>query len=238
MTTDPDALASIDCVIVDAVLGGRITAGTRLGEQALADIFSVSRTTVREALIRLETRGIVQVIPRRGWFTVRVSLEEAREAFAARLAVEIGILTVARAVPPGLIERLREHIQQECEAIAHNDVSARSFLAGAFHVRLAEGVGNRILGDFVRDLIARTLPLPTLQLASPDAQLAANEHEAITDAVADGDFGQAAALMRQHLQRSKAGVFGSLTDQTGFDLRAALMPVPKRPMDSATAPVS
>ena len=40
-------------MIVDAVLAGRIPAGMRLGEQALADVFSVSRTTVREALIRL-----------------------------------------------------------------------------------------------------------------------------------------------------------------------------------------
>jgi len=233
MAIDTDALPSIDRVIVDAVLSGRIMAGTRLGEQALADIFSVSRTTVREALIRLETRGIVQVVPRRGWFTVQVSLEEAREAFAARLAIEIGILTAADHVAPSLIEQLREHIRQERQAIADNDIGARSFLAGAFHVNLAEGAGNRILADFVRDLIARTVPLPTLQLASPDAQLATNEHEAITDALAAGDFALAATLMRQHLHRSKAGVFRSLTYNTAFDLRAALKPLPKNPAGSA-----
>ena len=66
----------IDRAIVNAVLAGRIRAGTRLSEQALATLFSVSRTSVREALIRLETRGIVQSSPRRGWFVVEPSLED------------------------------------------------------------------------------------------------------------------------------------------------------------------
>jgi DNA-binding GntR family transcriptional regulator len=43
----------IDRVIVDAILAGRLQPGARLGEQALATLFEVSRTTVREALIRL-----------------------------------------------------------------------------------------------------------------------------------------------------------------------------------------
>lgn len=48
------------------LLSGRISAGICLGEQALATLFQDSRTSVREALIRLEARGIVQVSPRRG----------------------------------------------------------------------------------------------------------------------------------------------------------------------------
>src|ERR1700722_15368453 len=87
---------SIDHVILDAILAGRISAGMRLGEQALATLFQVSRTSVPEAIIRLVARGIVQVSPRRGWFVVEPSIEEAKDVFQARCAIEMGILrTVA-----------------------------------------------------------------------------------------------------------------------------------------------
>jgi DNA-binding GntR family transcriptional regulator len=101
----------IDRVIVDAILSGSIRAGTRLGEQALATLFEVSRTSVREALIRLETRGILQVGPRRGWFVIEPSLEEAQEAFQARRAVELGILHTGAADGPTDAEKLRKHIR-------------------------------------------------------------------------------------------------------------------------------
>ena len=71
-------------------------------------LIGVSRTMVREALIRLETRGIVHVSPRRGWFVVEPSLDEAQEAFQARCAIEMGFLytittiarSMARTAPP------------------------------------------------------------------------------------------------------------------------------------------
>src|ERR1700738_4194629 len=97
----------IDRVIVNAILAGRIRAGTRLGEQALATLFQVSRTSVREALIRLETRGILQVSPRRGWFVIEPSLEEALEAFQARRAVEMGILHTISTPTPTIAQKLR-----------------------------------------------------------------------------------------------------------------------------------
>lgn len=78
--------------VVDAILAGRLAPGQRLGEQALADLFGVSRTLVREAMARLSARGMVDANARRGWFVVQPSLDEAREAFGVRLALETGLL--------------------------------------------------------------------------------------------------------------------------------------------------
>ncbi len=55
---------SIEATIVSGILSARIRPGTRLGENQLATLFGVSRTRVREAMMRLETRGIVHVSPR------------------------------------------------------------------------------------------------------------------------------------------------------------------------------
>lgn len=218
----------IDRVIVDAILSGRIRAGTRLGEQALATLFAVSRTSVREALIRLETRGIVQVSPRRGWFVVEPSLEEAQEAFQARCAVEMGILRTITHVDPAVIATLREHIRQEREAIRAGDAGARSYLLGDFHVCMVEAFGNRLLADILRDLTARTVLISALYQSTHDATESCDEHERITAALAEGDLDRAAELMTAHIGNVEAGLTKRIEHDPLLDLRQALRLPPKR----------
>lgn len=212
----------IDRVIVDAILAGRIRAGTRLGEQSLATLFAVSRTVAREALIRLEARGIVHVSPRRGWFVIKPSFEEAQEAFQARQAIEMGILMAVRRVGPDVVAKLRAHIAEERQAIAANDLEARSFLLGDFHVCLVEAFGNRILADILRDLTARTVLISALYQSSMDATASCDEHAAITDALAAGDLQAAATLMVEHIGNVEAGLTKAKDDDPLLSLREAL----------------
>jgi DNA-binding GntR family transcriptional regulator len=218
----------IDRVIVDAILAGSIRAGTRLGEQALATLFQVSRTTVREALIRLETRGMVQVSPRRGWFVVEPSLEEAQEAFQARCAIETGILRTIMQIKPSVIAALRGHIGQERDAIRAEDVAARSYLLGDFHVCMVEAFGNHLLADILRDLTARTVLISALYQSTHDATASCNEHEHITAALAAGDAPRAAALMMAHIGNVEAGLTRRIDPDPLFDLRQALQLSPRR----------
>jgi DNA-binding GntR family transcriptional regulator len=212
----------IDRVIVDAILSGGIRAGTRLGEQTLATLFGVSRTSVREALIRLETRGILQVAPRRGWFVIEPSLEEAQEAFQARRAVETGILHTGAADGLTVAEKLRKHIRHEREAIRSGDVGARSYLLGDFHVCLAEARGHRILADALRDLTARTVLISALYQSTHDANESCDQHEAITDAIAANEPKRAAELMIAHIGNVESGLTKRIDHDPLLDLRQAL----------------
>jgi DNA-binding GntR family transcriptional regulator len=213
---------AIDRVIVDAVLSGGIRAGTRLGEQALATLFEVSRTAVREALIRLETRGILQVSPRRGWFVIEPSLEEAQEAFQARRAVELGILRTNYADGTVVAEKLREHISRERDAIASDDIGARSYLLGDFHVCMAESCGHRILADILRDLTARTVLISALYQSTHEARTSCDEHAAITDAIAANDHSRAAELLTRHIGNVESGLTRRIDQDPLLDLRQAL----------------
>jgi DNA-binding GntR family transcriptional regulator len=192
--------------IVDAVLAGRLKAGTRLGEQQLAKLFAVSRTVVREALIRLETRGIVQVSSRRGWFVVEPSIEEAREAFHARRAIELGLLYSVEAVELCAIETLEQHIAREQEAIYSGDIAARSYLLGEFHVCMADVLGSRMLADILRDLTARTVLISMLYQSTHDATESCAEHAQIVAAMRAGDRDHAAHLMGEHIGHVEAGL--------------------------------
>ena len=219
---------SIDRAIVDAILSGRIRAGMRLGEQALAGLFEVSRTAVREALIRLEARGIVQVSPRRGWFVIEPSLDEAQEAFHARRAIEMGILRTLDRVDPAMIAKLREHIAREREAIASDDVGSRSYLLGDFHICVVEALGNHTLAEILRDLTARTVLISALYQSTHDASESCDEHEHITNTLAKGDLQGAADLMTAHIGNVEAGLTKRIDSDPLFDLRHALqLPVAK-----------
>src|SRR5689334_7758829 len=144
--------------VVEAILAQKLKPGERLGEQELADLFGVSRTLVREALMQLQARGFVEVRSRKGWYVVEPSIEEARDAFAARRAVESGLLRQASDEGRPLqlvVRRLRQHVKEEQAAIASADAATRAFMLADFHVCLAESLGHTLLAEMLRDLTAR-----------------------------------------------------------------------------------
>lgn len=186
--------------IVDAILAGRIQPGQRLGEQLLAELFDVSRTLVREALTRLSARGIVEVNARRGWFVVQPSREEAEQAFAARMAIETGLLQcLPQAWAASAIERLQRHVRAEEDAIRAGDAGERSFMLGDFHVCLAECAGNPLLADILRDLTARTTLIAALYQSTHDASHSCADHARIVAALQAGDQALAVERMRAHI---------------------------------------
>ena len=212
--------------VVEAILAGRVAPGQRLGEQELADVFGVSRTLVREAMARLSARGMVEVSSRRGWFVVQPSRVDAAEAFSARIAIETGMLgSLAAPLPKAKLARLKAHYKAEQAAIKGTDAGNRSYLLGDFHVCLAECVSGVVLADILRDLTARTTLVATLFQSTHDAALSCSEHVAIVAALADGDAGRAAELMRAHIGAVAAALGSPAPQADPLDpLRQALQP--------------
>ena len=94
--------------------------------------------------MRLETRAIVHVSPRRGWFVVEPSAEEAMTVYAARRVIESGLLRSMSELTPAGTGKLRAHLAEEKAAIAAGDKQRLTCLMGDFHIRLAELSGNGI----------------------------------------------------------------------------------------------
>jgi len=180
---------------------------------------------VREALTRLVTRGVVTVSARRGWFVIEPTPSDAREAFEARRVIELGLLRHARPITEGALARLRDHINREQAAIEGDDVGARSYLLGDFHVCLCECLGNSLLSDTLRDLTARTTLTAMLHQSSEQAEDSCTEHVHIVAALARGDLAGAEHLMLQHLQHVEAGLNPALASDPLEALRQALAPV-------------
>lgn len=185
--------------VVESILAQKLSPGERLGEQDLAELFGVSRTLVREALMQLQARGFVEVRPRKGWYVVEPSVEQARDAFSARRIVEAGILREAGRPLQSALRRLRQHVNEEKEAITEADPATRAFLLADFHVCLADCLGQKLLRDVLRDLTARTTLAATLYQSRHDASLSCSQHAAIVAALEKGDLRLAEQRMVAHI---------------------------------------
>jgi DNA-binding GntR family transcriptional regulator len=219
--------------VVDSILAQKLAPGERLGEQELAEHFGVSRTLVREALMQLHARGFVEVRSRKGWYVVEPSLDEARDAFAARRAVESGILREAGEEGRPLqsvVRKLKQHIRDERAAIDGADAGTRAFLLADFHVCLAECLGHRVLSDMLRDLTARTTLVATLYQSTHDARQSCTEHDEIVAALEAGNVDDAAQRMLAHIGNVEDALGESMRSRGDAQerLRATLAPVKLR----------
>jgi DNA-binding GntR family transcriptional regulator len=216
---------NIEETVTAAILAGRIQPGARLGESKLAELFKVSRTRIREAMMKMEARGIVRVSARRGWFVIEPSAAEARAAFHARKVIETGLLRSLRSIAPEALATLRQHVEQERIEVQLGGTHARTCALGDFHVHLANTVGNPLLADILLDLTARTVLVSMLYQSTEDATASNHDHAGIVDALEAGDFPHAAVLMAEHIDRVEGSLDLTVEPDHLAALRQILTPV-------------
>ena len=205
-----------------AIVEHRLQPGTKLAEQKLADHFGVSRTLVRQALFQLAQNRLVTLEPARGAFVSTPSAEEARQVFAVRRMLETEMTRAfVRSSTPAKLKVLRTHVASEAAALSAQDASGRTELLGDFHVRMAELIGNTVLAEVLRDLLARCALVTLMYQSSRAAHDSSAEHAALVDCFATGKLTQAVKLMRAHLDHVEAGLNLHPSAPT-HDLKAAL----------------
>ena len=186
--------------ITSAIVERRLMPGTKLAEQQIADIFSVSRTIVRQALNQLSRDRLVTLEPARGAHVAAPSVEEARQVFEVRKMVESAMVKqLCAAITDEQVAALRQHLKHEAGAVARTDVAGRTRLLADFHVVLARMLGNEVLAELLADLLSRCSLIALMYQSSHSAEHSAEEHVAIVDALAARDARAATRLMEAHL---------------------------------------
>ncbi|MDX3924202.1 MAG: GntR family transcriptional regulator [Shinella sp.] len=231
---------NIEETVIAGILSARIQPGTRLSENQLATLFGVSRTRVREAMMRLETRGIVTVSPRRGWFVVEPSAEEAATVYEARRVIEAGLLRSMIALTEDGRRTLLAHLDEEKAAMAAGDRQRLTCLMGDFHIRIAELSENPILIEIIRDLTARTILISMLYQSDFHAAQSHFGHCRIFEAMDAGDFARAAELSIKHLDEVETGLDLTTRPDPLSELRNSLSlpPRPAAQSSGATRPAT
>jgi DNA-binding GntR family transcriptional regulator len=186
--------------IFDAILEQRLAPGTKLSEEALGEIFGVSRTIIRRALFRLGHEGVVLLRPNRGAVVASPSLEEARQIFFARRLVERAITELAvQHASPEQLAALRQMVRDEQSCFARGDRGAGIRLSGEFHLRLAEAACNVPLMGFQRSLVSQTSLIIAQYETAGRSHCSYDEHNELIDAIEARDEGRAVTLMMRHM---------------------------------------
>ncbi|GAB1391458.1 GntR family transcriptional regulator [Rubrivivax sp.] len=186
--------------VTTAIVERRLMPGTKLVEQQIADVFSVSRTVVRQALNRLSRDRLVTLEPARGAFVAMPSIDEARQVFEVRRLLEGGMVRqLARVITDAQLAELRAHLRDERQAVARDDVSGRTRLLADFHVVLARLLGNEVLAQLIADLLSRSQLIALMYQSGHSADHSQAEHVEIVQALERRDGRLAARLMEQHI---------------------------------------
>ncbi|MGF1666704.1 MAG: GntR family transcriptional regulator [Acidimicrobiia bacterium] len=140
--------------IFDAVVSGRVPPGERLVQEVLAEEMDVSRTPVREALLRLEAEGILEASERGGFMVRSLDLAEVRATYELRAAVEgYAARLVAEQGDPGAIELIRSAIAEAANGAS--SVEEGYDLNRRVHRSIVEATGNAMFLETVDSIWGR-----------------------------------------------------------------------------------
>jgi GntR family transcriptional repressor for pyruvate dehydrogenase complex len=204
------------------IRGGDFRMGDRLPPiMEMARRFGVGRPTIREALKKLETVGIVEMRHGSGVYVSRsedilvlaapdyagtVTKQLLLDLVRTRMPLEIQSVTDAvRNATPEQIAEMRRLLGQTAEKLAHREPPHASDMA--FHQQIAVASGNRVLAQLLgvlQDLFGAEQQL--IQGASGLGEREHQEHVEILDAITNGDAPLAANRMRQHLERVESAL--------------------------------
>jgi DNA-binding GntR family transcriptional regulator len=190
------------------ILARRMAANDLISEGQVADAVGVSRTPVREALLRLQAEGMLRLLPKRGALVLPVSAEEMADVLETRRLVET--FAARKVVADGhvgpLVARLQSDIDEMRAAAKRRDTTAYVEADRAFHFDLVAAAGNEILTALYRSLRDRQLRMGVVNLLAEDGAVdparmrkTADEHERITDAIASRSVRAVDVAIGEHL---------------------------------------
>lgn len=186
--------------------------GSQLQEKQLCERYGVSKSPIRDAMLKLEELSLVEIMPRKGYRVRPISLTDARELYDLRLMLERECVTkaveIASDVVLAALDRFRDvdGSMPLPEWIGYNR---------AFHGAVADASGNARLAHLTRQVLDQFDRLTTMSVSQSGPEGRSRfvaEHGGLIDALQRRDKRQALALSRDHAEGSRKRVFDALAD--------------------------
>lgn len=188
----------------ERILDGTLPGGTLISEGQIAAELAVSRTPVREAFLRLQAEGWMQLFPKRGALVRPVQPGEITEVIEARHVIESAAVHKAARQPDDaarLAAALTTIIARQAEAAAAGDLTAFARADVDFHQQIVDAGENSILGEVYRTLRDRQQRMTARSVRARAGQLEAigNQHTQLVHLISDQDAAGFAAALLDHM---------------------------------------
>jgi len=215
-TSRPSLVDGAYDALKDAIRNNRFSPGYQGSEQEIATQLGMSRTPVHEAIIRLQEEGLVRVLPRRGVMVCALSPDDMREIYEVIIALETAsaeLIAAKSEVERFLIADDLYHVNHRMhEALTVEDLAAWAADDEKFHQILVERSGNRRLARLFHTVMDQShrARMITLRLRPKPTQ-SVEQHQAIIDAIRDGDVAAAGDRAKAHRVTARAALLPLLT---------------------------
>jgi DNA-binding GntR family transcriptional regulator len=185
-----------------AIMSGNLKPGQRLVERELCEMMGVSRPSIREALRLLEADGLVNTVPHRGPMVSTISLEEARQLYAARAVLEgFAGRECARLHDPAVVRKIGEALTRLKAALAESDMIAVLEAKTDFYAALIGGCQNAFIERMLKPLHDRITLLRITSMSHPKrVNKSLREVTAIWRAIQSGDEDLAERCCVDHIK--------------------------------------
>ncbi|MBL1263427.1 GntR family transcriptional regulator [Methylomicrobium sp. RS1] len=204
-TVKSETAQSIYIKLRSMILNFEIQPNTRLTETELATYFKVSRTPIREALQRLETEELISIRPKQGCFVRGMDFDELNDYYQIRIHLEmLSLETACRQMPNEALEQLCAVWKNAPATGSPDDAERIANLDEAFHIRLAEGGGNRMLVKMLGGINNRIRIVRRLDFTDRDRICKTfEEHYKILESLLRRDVEAAKSAMTEHIKKSE-----------------------------------
>lgn len=196
------------------ILAGEFGPGDHLNEKELALRFGISRGPVREALRSLESSGLIEQIPNRGFFVRQLSAQQAYDLYDVR-AVLFGLagkLLAERITDEG-VEQLSTFISEMDAAMRGKDFETYAKVNFAFHEFIVANAGNATLAQQYLGLVKQLRLYRTRSLMHVDSMQASQlEHHEMANSVIARDPLRAWETHHRHVAAAKERLIATSTD--------------------------
>jgi len=189
------------------ILEGKLFMGEIYSELGLARSFGISRTPVREALLKLAAENLIIFHPRKGVSVNYFSKEDIENLFELRQAIEeTAVQKMAKNLSPDQIQSIQKTIGEQEMCLKEKEYNENHFLEfdRKFHLFFIETSGNRFMiqtYNNIRDYI--TIPAREVLKRKGRAKKVLREHKAIVEGLATRDAKRTKEALRIHLLNSK-----------------------------------
>lgn len=188
---------------------------TVLSRTALAEEYGVSQTPLREALLKLESEGLVDIYPQSKTVVTRIDTDRMDEAHFLRLSVEVAVARqLAEQGASKAIDRLKTIIAlQEALGTSADIVPVFQDMDESFHQTMLDAVGHPSLYGLIQSMSGQVNRIRRLDKPDPSKiGRILDGHRDIVDGIATGNADQAEAAIRDHLSQTISRV-AMLKDQ-------------------------
>jgi len=188
------------------IVGGEFELGTPLSENTLAAELGVSKTPVREALLRLKMEGLVSILPQRGTIVFDMTAGEISELGELRETMELSALRLAAGRNrAALVKVLDKLVGAMGVALAEDDAVRYRTLDAEFHQAFFERCGNRYFLSTYDSFAFRVNALRTRLSVDPALNRSSyRDHQAIAALIDSGAIEEAAARLSEHVRSTIA----------------------------------